>query len=345
MPLFQPSRILGLSLVVALSLSSSAPARDAESTNAEPRVAESPVVGQESLRSNLQIQEQLHDALLAIEKNRQEAEAAAARNAELMEARLGLLEKTLAAARQDELQNMEHSDRMMLIAAGSFAAVGFLVLTAAAFLQWSGANRLAALAAAMPASNGLALENGEAQMTASRALEQANARFLSIIERLEHRIQSLEIAAPESHDLPEVSSENGTNGTQENGTHELSESPDTSSTDPAEAIKLLLAKGQTLLRLDQPEGALECFNEILAMDSANADALVKKGAALERLQRLDEAIECYDLAIARDNSLTMAYLYKGGVFNRMARYSEALACYEQALKTQQKGKAEGAAMG
>jgi tetratricopeptide (TPR) repeat protein len=91
--------------------------------------------------------------------------------------------------------------------------------------------------------------------------------------------------------------------------------------------------------LDKPQEALDCFDEVLALDPEHADALVKKGAALERLQRLDEAIECYDLAIARDNSLTMAYLYKGGVFNRMERYSEALACYELALKSQQKGHA------
>ena len=93
-----------------------------------------------------------------------------------------------------------------------------------------------------------------------------------------------------------------------------------------------------MLKLDKPEAALACFEEALALDPANTDALVKKGAALERLQRLVEAVDCYDRAIAADKSMTMAYLYKGGVFNRMERYTEALECYERALNTKDKGR-------
>ena len=93
-----------------------------------------------------------------------------------------------------------------------------------------------------------------------------------------------------------------------------------------------MSKSQTLLKLDKPEASLACLDELLTLDPANADALVKKGAVLERLQRLDEAIQCYDRAIAQDDSMTMAYLYKGSVLNRTERYGEALACYDQALK-------------
>jgi tetratricopeptide (TPR) repeat protein len=314
-------------------------------SDAEGKAAESTLIGnQESLRSNLQIQEQLHDTLLAIEKSRQEAEVAAARNAELLEARLSLMEKTLAQQRGDELREIEHSDRMMVIGAGAFAAVGFLVLLAAAILQWTGANRLVTLAASLPANHAAPmLGSGETHLLASQALEQANARFLSIIESLEQRIHSMELTGPTPHHLPETST---ANGDTTNGAVALTEPEATPSgdTEKGEAVRLLLAKGQTLLKLDQPQSALECFDEVLALDGAHADALVKKGAALERLQRLDEAIECYDLALARDNSMTMAYLYKGGVFNRLERYTEALACYEQALKSQQKGHAANVIM-
>lgn len=289
---------------------------------------------QEMLRSNLQVQEQLHDTLMAIEKSRQDADAVAARNAQLLDARLSLMEKAFSTQHQADVHNLEHSYRLMLIASGTFAAVGFLVLLAAAFMQWSGASRLATVITAMRTNP--APPTSEAQVLSSQYLEQTNARFLSVIEKLEQRIESIEIGNPvQQQHLPESTSANG-NGTLVVATDSASAS---SSMDTNGAVTLLLIKGQTLLKLDQPQAALESFNEALALDPAHADALVKKGAALERLQRLDEAIECYDRAIARDNSMTMAYLYKGGVFNRMERYSEALACYEQALKSRPKGQA------
>ncbi|HZV36687.1 MAG TPA: hypothetical protein VFB72_19075, partial [Verrucomicrobiae bacterium] len=168
------------------STSLSAPA-DAEGKGAETAL----IATQEALRSNLQIQAQLHDALLAIEKSRQEAEAAAARNAELLDARLSLMEKTLAEQRSDELRELEHSDRMMVIAAGCFAGVGFLVLLASASLQWAGANRLAKLATVLPTAHSPALLGaGETHLLASQALEKSNARFLSLIDQMEKRIRS-----------------------------------------------------------------------------------------------------------------------------------------------------------
>ena len=99
--------------------------------------------------------------------------------------------------------------------------------------------------------------------------------------------------------------------------------PDPAALQQSERISVLLGKGQTLLNLDQPEGAIECFNEVIALDSKNSEALVKKGAALERLKKLEEAIECYDQAIAANSSSTLAYLYKGGVCNRLERFDEA----------------------
>ncbi|HWF19574.1 MAG TPA: tetratricopeptide repeat protein [Verrucomicrobiae bacterium] len=351
--------LLILSMVVGLR-AMGGKASAADNTNAvsdaEGKVAEAALItNQESIRSNLQIQEQLHDTLLAIEKNRQEAEAAAARNAKMLEERLNLMEKTLAEQRSnylsdieraDRMMNIEHTDRMMMMVSGGFAAIGFVVLLAAAFLQWAGANRLATLAAALPDRRPTpVLGFDETKLLASsQAMEQSNARFLSIIERLEQRIQAMEITPKSPQHLPEASSTNGAEKSVEilavaESAATTTEPASSADTDKAEAARLLLAKGQTLLKLDKPQEALDCFDEVLALDPEHADALVKKGAALERLQRLDEAIECYDLAIARDNSLTMAYLYKGGVFNRMERYSEALACYELALKSQQKGHA------
>jgi len=287
---------------------------------------------QDSLRSYLQIQEQLRNTLLAIEKNRQEAEAESATNAQVLEERLRVMEKTFADGRLEQMQGMERSDRMILMAAGTFAAIGFLVLLLAAFLQWTAVNRFAAAAASLSAVHSPQVSGlGAAQLPPAHVLEQSSTRFLALIERLEQRIHELEASVKPPQTLAESSSTNGnTNGpAAESSPGEISP-PATPA--QASAINVLLNKSQTLLKLDRPEAALGCLEEVLALDPTNTDALLKKGAALERLQRFDEAIQSYDRAIAQDNSMTMAYLYKGGVFNRTERYGEALACYEQALK-------------
>jgi tetratricopeptide (TPR) repeat protein len=285
----------------------------------------------DSLRFYQQIQEQLRNTLSGIETNRQEAAAAAATNAQALEERLRLMEKTIADGRLDLMEGMDRSDRMVLMAAGTFAAIGFLVLLLAAFLQWTAVNRLAAAADSMSAHPPQFLGLGAAQLPPAHVLEQSSTRFLALIERLEQRIHELEGSVKPPQALPESGSANGdTDGPPaESSPGEISP-PATPG--QASAINVLLSKSQTLIKLDKPEAALGCLEEVLALDPGHTEALVKKGAALERLQRFDEAIQCYDRAIAQDNSMTMAYLYKGGVFNRTERYSEALACYEQALK-------------
>jgi tetratricopeptide (TPR) repeat protein len=287
---------------------------------------------QDSLRFYLQIQEQLHTTLSAMEKNRQEAQAEAATNSQVLEERLRLMEKTFSDGRLEQMRGMERSDRMILMAAGTFAAVGFLVLLLAAFLQWTAVNRLSAAAASLSAVHPRPLLGlGAAQLPPAQVLEESSTRFMALIERLEQRIHELEASVKTPPSLAQGSFTNGNaNGPAPESSSAESSPPLASS--QASAINLLLNKSQTLLKLDKAEAALGCLEEVLALDSGNTDALVKKGAALERLQRFDEAIQCYDRAIAQDSSMTMAYLYKGGVFNRTERYSEALACYEQALK-------------
>lgn len=319
--------------------------------DADVKATESAVVNTEqSLRSYLQLQEQIHNTQAAIEKNRQEAEAAALRNAEQLQSRLDGIQKSLAGQRLDELKNIQKSNHTVLIAAGTFLGIGFLVLLSAIFLQWNVVNRLAAITTALPNGNLLsqgraptALGMGEGELLPGQALEQSTTRFLSLVERLEQRIHDMETVVQPHPRLIEGATANGHNGESHSAHGEANGSANGEAlvpvvVDKAGTINTLLGKGQTLLKLDKPEAALACFDEALALDPSNTDALVKKGAALERLQRLVEAVDCYDRAIATDGSMTMAYLYKGGVFNRMERYTEALECYERALKTQDKGR-------
>ena len=288
------------------------------------------VSAQDFMRSYLQIQEQLRDSQLTIEKIQQEAAAASASNSVAVEERLRLMEKAIANERVEQLSGIAHLDRTILIAACAFAFIGFLGLLLAAFLQWAAVNRLAAAAASLSAAHSpqvLGAGAGEALLPPTRALEHSNMRFVHLMERLEQRLHDMEASVKPPKTLPEGNSSNGP----------AAESPSgvvlpRAASDKTNMIKLLLSKSETLMKLDKTEAALDCLDEVLTLDPGNADALVKKGAALERLERIQEAIECYDRAIARDSSMVMAYLYKAGLLNRMERHSEALACYEQALK-------------
>ncbi len=307
------------------------------------------------LRSYLQIQEQLHNLQQADEKSREEADAAALRNTQLLNQRLDQIETSLASQHWDELKDMQraneetqHFSRLVLIASGTFAGFAFLVLLFAAFLQWTVVNRVSAMAAKLapelnfgPGQAALGAGEGGAKLLGGPAGEQATGRLLGAIASLEKRIQDMEAAVQTPHSLPEGELANGgTNGETNGAAHHLTAEaePATATGKSSGMITLLLGKGQTLLRLDKIDMAIVCFDEVLAIDPQNTDALVKKGAALERLQRLDEAIECFDRAIAVDSSMTMAYLHKGGVFNRLERYAEALECYEKALRTQEKNR-------
>ena len=283
----------------------------------------------------MQIQEQLHNTQVGIEKYRQAAEAAVASNAQVLDERLGAMEKSLASQQLDELKGRERMERMILITSGIFAGVGFLVLLVAAFLQLTAVNRLAAAASTLASHPPHALGMGDAQLPPSHALQQSTASFLGIIERLEQRIHDLEAVTKPSPSLPENTSAN----LDSNAPSVMADDATPLPADKAGAVNVLMNKVSTLLKLDKPEAALTCLDELLTLEPGNVEALVKKGAALERLQRFDEAIQYYDRAIAQDNSMTMAYLYKGGVYNRLERYTEALACYEQALKTRSEGHA------
>jgi tetratricopeptide (TPR) repeat protein len=290
---------------------------------------------QETLRSYLQLQEQLHATQLTIERNRKEADAAATENAKALTARLQGIEQALASQRAQELEAMQSSNKVMLIVAGLFAALGFLAMLFMAYFQWRTINRLAEISSALPLAHGFgpgppvgALGAGDAHLVAVGPPEQSNQRLLGALEQLEKRIHQLEHT---EHPLPPEGASPG----QDAGTPASPSNGDEAASPDAARITVLLGKGQSLLNLDQAEEALACFDQVLALDANHPEALVKKGAALERLRKLDEAIACYDRAIASDNSLTVAYLYKGGLFNRMERFGEALECYEQALRTQE----------
>jgi tetratricopeptide (TPR) repeat protein len=283
-------------------------------------------------RLSLLLQEQLHTTQQAIERNRQESEAAAARNAELLVGRLSAIQESWEQQRTRDLDAIsaslvaaQTSDHQILKFAMGFAGVGLVAFLLTALSQWRTAHRLGEIAAALPVGNALgvgrlvaALRANDSQLATLDATQQSSSRMIGAIERLEKRIGELENLVPARVAGPDATAD-GKASDEASGSQ----------------IDVLLGKGQSLLNLGQFDEALASFDEALALEADHTEALLKRGTALEKLDRLDEALASYDRAIAADDALTLA----GSLFNRMARFNEALACYEQALKTQGKARA------
>jgi tetratricopeptide (TPR) repeat protein len=282
----------------------------------------------------LQLQEQLHQTLLTIEQSRKDSEAAskqsAKENADMIANRLKLIDQALTRQREQETETARNSSRFALTVAGLLGGVGLIVMLLTAWFlmrtarQFSDLTALATQPSIGPRPLAGLLSDSQLSLRGSGTIEASGGRLLSALERLEKRIYEIEHAALVPQNPPDAG-----NGDQKAANGHLDAAT-------AAQVALLLGKAQSLLHLDKPEEALVCFDEALALDRNNTEALVKKGAALEKLKRLEDAVVCYDSALAVDDSMTLAYLYKGGVFNQLERFSEALQCYEKALRTQQK---------
>lgn len=334
-------RILCLLLALPVSNLFAADAPSSPSTAAQPQDAAAP---NESLRAYLQLQEQLHDTQLAIERierNHQDAQTAAEQDAIALSNHLQAIEQSLLVQRGDELADARRTNHLLLLIVGIFSAIGFGAAVFIAYFHWRALSRLAEISAALPAVRGLpgiptapALGLGENQLFGNSTAEQSNSRLLGIIETLEKRIVQLEhTGATPLKALPTAIG---------NGEAQVDASQSVAalkSEDNTAEIAPLLEQAQSLLNGDRLEEAIICFDRILALDPDHAETLVKKGAALEKLRQPQQALECYDRAINADGTMTIAYLHKGGLCNRLERYSEAMECYERALHTQEKKRA------
>jgi len=326
---FVAALLLVLSASALLSADIPAENSDVPALAAPKAPAETPSEAQQALRAALQVQEQLHQTLLTIEQSRKDSEAAAQQNADLIATRLNIIEQAINRQHTQESEMANNSTRFALIVAALLGGLGllvmlltgwFLVRTARQFSEMAALAAQPALGHMAPA--GLLADGGP--VSRQDMVAASGGRLLGAIERLEKRIYDIEHSALVAH--PSAETATGDHRAGNGAPHDAKS---------AQAA-LLLGKGQSLLHLDQAENAIASFDEVLALDPQNTEALVKKGAALEKLKRLEDAVACYDRAIAVDESMTLAYLYKGGVFNQLERFGEALQCYEKALRTQQK---------
>ena len=145
--------------------------------------------------------------------------------------------------------------------------------------------------------------------------------LLGVVDRLERRIKELEHTAqspPPATASPPGSMASAAAVRPEN----------------VDRVRTLLDKAQTLANLGQAKDAVDCFDEILVLESGHLPALLGKAKSLEKLEKLAEAVACCDQALRGDGTLTQAWLLKARLLQRVGRDKEALGCYEQALRVQ-----------
>ena len=311
-------------------------------------VVPKPAAGVEAAGTNGSVE--LNLTREAIEQLRRDLEAAAARNTAAITSALATFTPTIEHLQSQQAAVVQNANRTILIVVASFAGVGLVALMSIITVLMRALSRFSDLAhtttrGAIYATGHPppALGPGEMAGVNAHAVEQASARFQNAIEHLQKRIFELEHAAqpaaiePTKVVIPPKPIESLGPAAAINISplpaqeaplvRKVGEPPDAPS-----RTGLLLGKGQALLNLDQAEQALECFDQILALDPNHTEALLRRGLAMERLENWELALESYDRAIALDGSLTVAYLYKGGVCNRLQRHREALECYEHALR-------------
>jgi tetratricopeptide (TPR) repeat protein len=323
----------------------------------------------ELLKAYLRVQDELHATQLAIVNNRVEADAAARAQTAAVTEKLDVLRASLEAEREHQRIERQQAEvererernesarrgRALLWIAGVFGGVGLLAILVAPFLQARALNRFVERTRGLPMAP---LESRTAFLpaggleSAEKIVEQSNQRLLSVIDRMEQRIFELEHASAPAALKPPVAAHTAGGATNSGGHLPNASgvrrektggaasgmvSPLEASAEPADNIPLLLGRGRLLVEAGRSREALGCYDEILRLDAANAEALVRKGVALEHLKRDEDALACYDLAIRADRRKTLAYLCKGAVCSRLGRDAESVESYELALRTEEAG--------
>jgi tetratricopeptide (TPR) repeat protein len=99
--------------------------------------------------------------------------------------------------------------------------------------------------------------------------------------------------------------------------------------------EVYLHKGNVLLELRQFSTALECFDQVIALQPDHFFAYNNRGNALKELNRLDEAYCSYEFAIKLNPDYAETYCNCGNALNDMQRFDEARQHFQQAIALDQ----------
>src|SRR6185312_14152150 len=113
----------------------------------------------EALRAYLQLQEQIHDTQLSIERNRLQAQVVAAQEGVALSNRLHAIEESLALQKANDLIEAEHTSRMLMGVLAIFATVGLFAVLLMVYFQSRAVSRIAEISTALASTRGLALRS------------------------------------------------------------------------------------------------------------------------------------------------------------------------------------------
>jgi protein O-GlcNAc transferase len=102
--------------------------------------------------------------------------------------------------------------------------------------------------------------------------------------------------------------------------------------DVAAEARALRTQGNRLLQLNQPQAALQYFDQALACDANDAFTLNDRGNALQDLQRCEDAIASYGRALQIKPDFAAALTNRGNALRKLKRLEEALLDLDAALR-------------
>ncbi|MCB5188225.1 tetratricopeptide repeat-containing glycosyltransferase family protein [Methylobacillus caricis] len=98
------------------------------------------------------------------------------------------------------------------------------------------------------------------------------------------------------------------------------------------SVKPLLAKADALLAQEKHNEALETYNQVLAQDASNFDALVGCGRALTALRQYDFALAHFNFALTIKPDAAICYHYRALAYHGAKHFDEALLDHQKALE-------------
>jgi tetratricopeptide (TPR) repeat protein len=100
----------------------------------------------------------------------------------------------------------------------------------------------------------------------------------------------------------------------------------------APSIESYLTLGKAVLALGDYCKALEYFNLVIKLDSANKEAWHNKGISIYKLGRYSEAIKCFTEALTLDPRNAVSWYCKGLALLYTGKLQQGTKCYERAVK-------------
>lgn len=94
----------------------------------------------------------------------------------------------------------------------------------------------------------------------------------------------------------------------------------------------LLKKGESLLKKQNYDEAIDCFNKLIDANEKEKCAWCLKGKSLLELEKYEEALECFNKFTEVKPEELCAWSIKGDLLSYMERFDEALICFDKVLE-------------